>query len=293
MPRPPRLLRCFLLLVPIGFAIGCATAPAPPPDYTPAQLRVHRLLSGIYLRQYVERIETVSLRRAGKPPDGELPREDRIRQRIQTQLAPDAVVSDVVRRISESFDEPSVEQIERFGESAVGRKVREAAGVPYSAFSRLGYRIFGGPTDNPPERVALVRKLDELTQWSQTSTDLYLRVYGAIVRWYDAVHPMSPERSASLGGVDGLVAREREQMEAISAQHAIPFTLYAFSDLSTPDLAEYVAVVESPAGQWYTKAVREALTETIDRRAAAIESRPAGAPLALRGDQIRRSRPAQ
>jgi hypothetical protein len=28
--------------------------------------------------------------------------------------------------------------------------------------------------------------------------------------------------------------------------------------------------VESPAGQWYTKAVREALIETIDRRCEAI-----------------------
>lgn len=54
-------------------------------------------------------------------------------------------------------------------------------------------------------------------------------------------------------------------------RHGIPFTLYAFSDLSTPDLAEYVAFVESPAGQWYSKAVREALVETIDRRCEPIQ----------------------
>jgi hypothetical protein len=271
MPRPPRFLNALLLLIPVGFAIGCATAPAPSPDYTPEQLRIHRLLMGIHLPKYVERLETVSLRRAGYPPDGYLPREERIRQRIQTELAPDAVVFDVVRRVSESFDEPAVEQIERFGASPVGRNVREASGVPYSAWSRLGYRIFGGPTDNPPERVALVQKLDGLTLWSGTATDLYMQVYDAIVRWYQARHPMTPEASAAVGGVDGLVAREREQMEAVMAQHGIPFTLYAFSDLSTPDLAEYVAFVESPAGQWYSKAVREALVETIDRRCEAIQ----------------------
>ena len=239
MPRPPRLLIIsLLLLVLVSFAIACVTAPAPSPEYTPAQLRTHRLLMGIHLLQYAERLETVSLRAAGRPPDGDLPREERLRPRIQTQLAPDAVVSDVVRRVSESFDEPAVAQIERFGASAVGRSVHEASGVPYSAFSRLGYRIFGGPTDNSAERVALVRKLDEITLWSRTTTDLYMRVYDAIVRWYEARRPMAPEVSDAVGGIDGLVAHERERMEAIIAQHAIPFTLYAFSDLSTPDLAE-------------------------------------------------------
>jgi hypothetical protein len=271
MPRPPRLQISLLLLFLASIAIACASAPAPSPDYTTEQLRIHHLLMGIHLPAYVERLETVSLRRAGYPPDGELPREERIRQRIQTELAPDAVVSDVVLRVSKSFDEPAVEQIERFGASAVGRNVREASGVPYSAWSRLGYRIFGGPTDDPPERVALVEKLDGLTLWSGTATDLYMRVYESIVHWYQARHPMTPERSAAVGGVDGLVAREREQMEALMAQHGIPFTLYAFSDLSTPDLAEYVAFVESPAGQWYSKTLREALAETIDRRCQAIE----------------------
>lgn len=270
MTRRPRSLTFVLLLVPISFGIACATAPAPPSGYTPEQLRIHRLVNGIYLREYAERLETVSLRRAGKPRDDELPRDQRLRQRIMTQLAPDAVVSDVVRHISESFDESAVERIERFGATPVGRRVHLAAGVPYSAFSRLGYRIFGGPTDNHPDRVALAQKLDQITLWSQNSTDLYLRVYHAIVRWYEGWHPMTQEQNASVGGVDGLLAREREQVEAISAQHAIPFTLYAFSDLSTPELAEYVALVESPAGQWYTKAVREALIDTIDRRAAAI-----------------------
>jgi hypothetical protein len=282
MPRPPRL-RISLLLVPVAFAIACVTAPAPPPDYTSEQLRVHRLLTGIHLREYAERLETVSLSSARKPRDGELPREERLRQRITTQLAPDAVFSDVVRRVSESFDEPAIAQIERFGESAVGRNVREASGVPYSAWSRLGYRIFGGPTDNPPERVALIQRLDESTGWSRTSTDLYLRVYVAIVRWYEGWRPMSPELSASVGGVDGLLARERERVEGIRAQHTIPFTLYSFSDLSTSDLAEYVAFVESPAGQWYRKAVREALIETIDRRAGAIPRGATSAPLALGG----------
>jgi hypothetical protein len=263
-------MRRLLILVAVAMAIGCAT-PAPEPELSPSQQRVGRLLASLYLPQYVERLETVSLRRAGKPPDRKLPREERIRQRIMTQLAPDTVVSDVVRRVSESFDESAIAQIERFGETPVGRSVHEASGVPYSAFSRLGYRIFGGPTDSPPERVALVRKLDEITLWSRTSTDLYLRVFDAIVRWYQARYPMAPEVSAAVGGVDGLSAREREEAEAQMAQHSIPFTLYAYSDLSTPELAEYVAFVESPAGQWCTKTLRAALIETIELRSQAIE----------------------
>ena len=259
-----------LLLLLIGFAIGCATT-SPPPDFSHAQLRIDRLLKEIYLPEYAARLERVSLRVAGYPNDRKLAEDERLRPRLETQLAPDAVVADVVRRVSESFDEPAVAQLERFSESATGRRVHEAAHAPYSWFSRLGYRTFGGPTEEPLERVNLARKLDELTLSSQTTGNLYLRIHEAIVRWYEARMPMNPEQSDKVGGIDGLLAREREAVEAAAAQHTVPFMLYAFSDLSTPELDEYVALVESPAGQWYSKAVREALIETIDRRSQAIQ----------------------
>ncbi len=271
MPRLLQLLlRTLLLVVAGGIAVGCATAPPPSADLSPAQRRIVRLLVEQHLPQYIGSLERAALRVAGHPTDGHLEQDLRLRPRIETELASDAVVSEVARRVSESFDEPAVAQIEHFGESRVGRRVHEASGAAYSRLSRLGYRIFGAPNGEHAERVALVRKLDELTASRQTTIDLYLRVYESMVRWYQARGFVDLEENDAVGGIGGLLARERKRVEAIGEQHGVPFTLYAFSDLSTPEIEEYAALIESPAGQWYVKAVREALLATIDRRCEAI-----------------------
>jgi hypothetical protein len=258
------------LVLLVGLALGCATAPPLPSGATPQQQRIDRLLGDIRLPQFAEKLEAVSLRVGGHPHDGRFPEEQRLRPRIETQLAPDAVVADVMRHVAESFDEIHVAELERFNASPLGRKVDAAAEAPYSWFSRVGYRMFGSVSDITPERVALVEKLDALTSSTRTSTELYMAVYEAIVRWYDQHGFIDPKESEAVGGIDGLVAREREKVQMNTTQHSVPFGLYALSDLSTPELAEYVGEVESPAGQWYSKAVRDALIETIGTRSAAI-----------------------
>ena len=169
---------------------------ADPAGLTPEQQRIHRLLAGIDLPQFAERLEQVALRVAGHPRDGQLPEDQRLRPRIETQLAPDAVVADVVRRVSDGFDEVHVLELERFDASPLGRKVDAAADAPYSWLSRLGYRMFGSGPNAAPERVALVEKLDALTLSSRTSIDLYMTVYEAIVRWYDKHGFIDPKESA-------------------------------------------------------------------------------------------------
>jgi hypothetical protein len=272
MPKQSNLPFLLAALVPlVGISAGCATAPAPSPAYTAEQLRIDRLLEELHLPDYAGSLQRAALRVAGHPEDGQLAQDQRLRPRLETQLASDAVVSDVVRRVAESFDEPAVAQIERFAASDLGREVHEASGAPYSWFSRLGYRIFGAPDPESPQRVELARRLDELTVSTQTTIQLYMRIYESIVRWYEARGFVDPQESEAVGGIDELLTNERKRVEAIGAQHSLHFTLYAFSDLSTPELAEYVALIESAAGQWYAKAVREALVETIDRRTQAIQ----------------------
>ena len=118
--------------------------------------------------------------------------------------------------------------------------------------------------------MALVEKLDALTHSSQASTDAYMTIYAAIVRWYDTKGFINDKESEAVGGTDALIAREQEKVDAVRAQHTIPFGLYALSDLSTPELTEYVTVAGTPASQWFAKAVREALAESIQERAEEI-----------------------
>jgi alkylhydroperoxidase family enzyme len=258
------------LLLLVGLALGCASAPPPGAGFTPEEQRIQALLEAVELPRFAEKLEEVALRVAGTPRDEKLPEDQRLRPRIEAQLAPDAVVADVVRRVAKSFDASFVAELERFDASPLGRKLRDAADAPYSWFSRLGYRLFGGFTDDAPARVALIDELNQLTRSNQTTTETYMAVFAAIVRWYDTKGFISPDEADAVGGTDTLVVREREKVEALTAQHSVPFGLWAFSDLSTEELSAYVAHVRSPAGQWFATTVRAALIESIEERAAAI-----------------------
>jgi hypothetical protein len=254
----------------IALALGCATAPPPAPALTPEQQRIERMLVDLYVPEFAEKLQSLALARAGHPRDGALAEDDRLRPRIETQLAPDAVVADVVRRMSAAPNPAYLAELERFAASQLGGKLSEAAGTPYSWWSRLGYRMFGGEVGGPPERVKLIEELDALTRSSQTSTEIWMKIYAAIVQWYAARGFIDDEESAAVGGVDGLLAREREQVDAVTARHTIPFGLYSFSDFSTPELSAYLEHLRSPAGQWFATSLREALVGAIAERSAAI-----------------------
>jgi hypothetical protein len=210
------------------------------------------------------------LRRAGHPDDRRLPEAVRLRPRIETQLDPAATRLDVVRRVAPSISAAELAEVERFYASATGRDVSHALDAPFSPLSRLGYRLYGQDQQHPQERVALVDRLYAATSTRETTRDLYLRVYEAEVRWYEARGKISEAQYEALGGIDGVLTRERERADEVSKRHAVPFALYAYSDLSDAELLEFVTHVESEAGRAFGKAVREALVATIDERAAEI-----------------------
>jgi hypothetical protein len=256
--------------VAIVLTLGCATAPQPSPSLTPEQQRIERLLADLHVPQFAEKLESLALARAGHPRDGGLPQDERLRPRIETQLAPGAVVADVVRRMSAAANPTTVAELELFAASELGGKVSEAAGTPYSWWSRLGYRMSGGDVGDDPERVKRIEEIDSLANSGQTSTEIWMKIYAGIVQWYSAKGFIDDEESAAVGGVDGLLANERERVDAVTASHAIPFGLYSFSDLSTPELSAYLEHLRTPAGQWFATSLREALVGAITERSAAI-----------------------
>ena len=180
------------------------------------------------------------------------------------------MVTDVVRRMSVSPNPTYVAELELFAASELGGKVSEAAGTPYSWWSRAGYRMFGSESGGNPERVKLIEELDSLTRSSQTSAEVWMKVYASIAHWYEARGFIDEKESAAVGGVDGLLVREREQVDAVTARHTVPFGLYSFSDLSTPELSAYIAHTRSPAGQWFATSLREALVGAVTERSDAI-----------------------
>jgi hypothetical protein len=272
MLRLPKLPFLLLPLLPLAaFFAGCATAPPLASDLSPEGQRVERLLTLLRLPDFVERLQYGALHAAGHPSDVGIAMDQRLRPRIERELDPAAVTADVARRTAASLDEPSLAEAERFYASPTGAKLADAAGTAYSRWQRMRYRMSGQTAEHPPERVALVRRYEELARTGPTASQVYLRVHSAIVSWYESRNQIDATQVAAYGGVDGLRARERERTEAIANRHSIPFALFAFRDLSTPQLREYVARLESPAGQAFMNASRDALLAAIEARSAAIE----------------------
>jgi hypothetical protein len=272
MLRLPKLPFLLLSIAPLAaFVAGCASAPPPASDLSHEERRVERLLTLLHMPDFVERLQSGALYAAGHPSDVGVAMDQRLRPRIERELDPAAVTADVARRTAASLDEQSLAEAERFYASATGAKLIDAAGTPYSRWERMRYRMSGQAAEYPPERVALVRRYEELAGTGPTASQVYLRVHSAIVSWYEARNQIDATQLAAYGGVDGLRERERERIDAIANRHSIPFALFEFRDLSTPELTEYVARLESPAGQAFMNASREALLAAIEARSAAIE----------------------
>jgi hypothetical protein len=264
MPGTRLLPLCWLWL---PLALACATAPPPPaPGLSPEAQRLERLLVSLHFPQFAERLEEASLRAAGHPRDRSLPAGERLRPRIESQLEPRALVSEVARNASAELDPAQLAEVETYFASETGRKVVGATGEPYSWLSRLGYRTFGRLKDQPPERVELVERLDQLTRTRISAAALYVALYESILRWYAARGALE----GSGQSVDVLVTRQRQQLHALGKQHLVPFSLWVLRDLSTPELSDYVAFMGSPAAQSYATAVRDAMRDAIASRAAAI-----------------------
>jgi hypothetical protein len=109
------------------------------------------------------------------------------------------------------------------------------------------------------ERVALVQQLDERRGVSETALDVAMALMRSLAR---VAEPLRPAH----------LRHTRDQLEShlmlARIQGFVPIKiaclqdmLLAYAELTDAELAAYLGFLESPAGQWYTGAMNEALVD--------------------------------
>jgi hypothetical protein len=193
------------------------------------------------------------------------------RAQVERAFSGDALFESTLKRARERWDPARAEAFARFRATPLGARVHAAESeVLRTDRAALDAFLARQPQEPAPEeRVALVQRLDR----AKGSSELYVRGLGEIRDGLrraagtavEAEASEDRELLASLAAAGD--ASLRAQLRAVSASTA----LFAFRDLSTPELAEYVAWSESADAQWGFRELNDALLAALRDRAAALE----------------------
>jgi hypothetical protein len=121
--------------------------------------------------------------------------------------------------------------------------------------------FIAGLPDAPPSaaRIALVHRLDRASAVSV----LHVEVSELV------------ERIVARGGARARGFRDRGQWLAAAESmrfRTATWTLYAYRDVSDPELLEYVTALETPAGRWLARVYRDAMLAALESALARVEA---------------------
>ncbi len=148
--------------------------------------------------------------------------------------------------------------------SPLGRRITRREIVAFPA----GRAVVVSPSD---ERVALVQQLDERRGVSETALDVTMALMRSLARVAEPLRPAhlrhtrnQLESQLTLARIQGFVPIKIGCLQDM---------LLAYAELTDAELAAYLGFLESPAGQWYTGAMNEAVVDAASVAAglAAVE----------------------
>ena len=219
-----------------------------------------------------DRLRTEFHRRHGHlvAPDMTLAREI-----SSARLRPEALYEAFVVEFAKRIDEERMADALVWFDSPAGRKIAGLEGRAARArdgaaeLGRFVARLRGEPTR--PERVALVQRLDAAGRATENSIEASLSLLRSLAV---AVSPYLPlGQGGAPGEVEGLIQRVRAQALSQTRQMSWVMMLFAYRQLSDPELTQYVEFAESGPGQWYLDAVGRSFVEAVGAvtRGAAAE----------------------
>jgi len=194
------------------------------------------------------------------PPDMRLAHEI-----SSARLRPEAFYEALVVELATRIDEERMADALTWFDSPAGRKIarleREAAHARDGA-EELGRFVARLRAEPPrPERVALAQRLDAAGRATETSIEASLSLLRSLAV---AVSPYLPlGQGGAPGEVEGLIQRVRAQALSQTRQMSWVMMLFAYRQLSDPELTQYVEFAESGPGQWYLDAVGRSFVEAV------------------------------
>jgi hypothetical protein len=198
------------------------------------------------------------LERQRRPASRTLRRQ--IRQSFVDALTPELLEAEIRSRLLKGLSPETTSAAMNWLRSDGGKKITTAEVNASSAESRLQFATFflQLQLERPaPERLQLVRRIEEITQGSEMATEAWEAIVAAVARAleseYRAINPQSKKN------LEESLASMRTSVKGMFEQGRLFQGLFTYRTLTDEELKAYAEFLESPAGRDVTHIVNRAV----------------------------------
>ena len=197
----------------------------------------------------------VGLERQRHPMPKTLRRQ--IRQSFVDALASENLEAEIRSRLLESLSQDTTLATTSWLRSELGKKVTSAEVAASSAEKSVELATFfmQFQLERPaPERLQLVRRIEEITQGSEMATEAWEAIVAAVARTLEGEY-----RTRNKANLEEYLASVRGSVKGMFEQGRLFQGLFTYSTLTDEDLKEYAEFLETPAGRDVTHTINRAV----------------------------------
>ena len=201
------------------------------------------------------------LERQRRPTSRSLRRE--IRQSFVDALTPEHLQSDIRSRLLKSLHPEATLAAMSWLRSDVGKKITTAEVSASSAENRVQFATFflQLQLERPaPERLQLIRRIEEIAQGSQMATEAWEAIVAAVARALESEYrTTNPQNKKNL---EEYLASVRGSVKGMFEQGRLFQGLFTYRTLTDEELKAYAEFLETPAGRDVTQTVNRAVQDS-------------------------------
>ena len=200
------------------------------------------------------------LERQRRPTSRSLRRE--IRQSFVDALTPEHLQSDIRSRLLKSLHPEATLAAMSWLRSDVGKKITTEVSAS-SAENRVQFATFflQLQLERPaPERLQLIRRIEEIAQGSQMATEAWEAIVAAVARTLESEYrTTNPQNKKNL---EEYLASVRGSVKGMFEQGRLFQGLFTYRTLTDEELKAYAEFLETPAGRDVTQTVNRAVQDS-------------------------------
>ena len=183
-----------------------------------------------------------------------------LRQRFVDALASESLESQIRSRLLNGLSQETTVATVNWLRSDLGKKITAAevnVGSPERSVQLATFMLRLQLERPSPERLQLVRRIEEITQGSEMATEAWEAIVGAIARVLDGgIRGKDLERKEKL---DEFMASIRGSIKSMFQQGQIFETLFTYQTMTDQELKQYADFLETPPGRDVTKMINSAV----------------------------------
>ena len=183
-----------------------------------------------------------------------------LRQSFVDALTSERLESQIRSRLLDTLSQDTSSATVNWLRSDLGKKITAAevnVGSPERSVQLATFMLRLQLERPTPERLQLVRRIEEITQGSEMATEAWEAIVGAIARALEGrFRGKNPERKEKL---EEFIASIRGSIRGMFQQGRIFEALFTYQMMTDEELKQYAEFLETPAGRDVTKIINSAV----------------------------------